>query len=40
MLKRIAIGAGLLAAGVVIGAKIIQGQRKRRYAWTAGRVGF
>ncbi|HEY1730170.1 MAG TPA: FAD-dependent oxidoreductase [Terriglobales bacterium] len=40
MLKRIAIGAGLLAAGVVIGAKIIQGQRKRRYAWTAERVGF
>jgi hypothetical protein len=40
MLKRIAIGAGLLAAGVVIGAKIIQGQRRRRYAWTAERVGF
>lgn len=39
-LKRIAIGAGLLAAGVMIGAKIIQGQRRRRYAWTAERVGF
>ena len=34
------IDAGLLAAGVVIGAKIIQGQRRRRYAWTAERVGF
>ncbi len=39
-LKKIAIGVGLLAAGVVIGAKIVNGQRRKRYAWTADRVGF
>jgi 2-polyprenyl-6-methoxyphenol hydroxylase-like FAD-dependent oxidoreductase len=40
LLKKIAIGAGLLAAGVAIGAGIVRAQRKKRYAWTAARVGF
>ena len=33
LLKNIAIGAGLLVAGFVIGAKIVRG-RKRRFAWS------
>jgi|SRR5580698_5452534 2-polyprenyl-6-methoxyphenol hydroxylase-like FAD-dependent oxidoreductase len=40
LLKRIAIGAGLVAAGVVIGAKVIKAQRRRQYAWGESRAGF
>ena len=40
MLKKIAIGVGVAAAGAVIVAKIIQAQRKKQYAWTASRAGF
>jgi hypothetical protein len=35
LVARIAIGAGILAAGVAIGAKILKGQRKRRFAWSS-----
>ncbi len=40
MLKKIAIGVGLLAAGVAIGAGIVKARRRRQYAWTESRVGF
>ena len=33
MLRKIAIGAGLLAAGIVLGARIVRGGRRRRFAW-------
>ncbi len=39
-LKKIAIGAGLLAAGIVIGKRIVKANRKRDFAWTASRAGF
>ena len=39
-LKKIAIGAGLLAAGIAIGAGIVSGRRKRGLGWMASRVGF
>ena len=31
---------GLLAAGVVIGTKIVQGRRRRQFAWGESRAGF
>lgn len=40
MLKRIAVGVGLLAAGIVIGTKMVQSAKKRQYAWGESRVGF
>lgn len=40
LLKRIAIGAGLVAASVVIGTRLIQAQRRKQYTWGESRAGF
>jgi 2-polyprenyl-6-methoxyphenol hydroxylase-like FAD-dependent oxidoreductase len=39
-LKKIAIGAGLLAAGIVIGTRIVKASRKRDFAWGTSRPGW
>jgi hypothetical protein len=39
-LKKLAIGAGLLAAGVVIGTRLVKASRRRDFAWGASRPGW
>jgi len=34
LLKRIAVGVGLLAGGVVLGVRLVRGFRRRGYAWS------
>jgi 2-polyprenyl-6-methoxyphenol hydroxylase-like FAD-dependent oxidoreductase len=40
MLKKIAIGAGLLAAGIVVGTRLVKASRKREFAWGTSRPGW
>ena len=39
-LKKIAIGAGLLAAGIVIGTRLVKASRRRDFAWGTSRPGW
>jgi len=39
-LKKIAIGAGLLAAGIVVGTRLVKARRKRDFAWGTSRPGW
>ena len=39
-LKKIAIGAGLLAAGIMVGTRLLKARRKRDFAWSASRPGW
>jgi 2-polyprenyl-6-methoxyphenol hydroxylase-like FAD-dependent oxidoreductase len=39
-LKKIAIGAGLLAAGIVIGTRLVKAGRRRDFAWGTSRPGW